>query len=272
MHSWLPLLCCQDVSCTAAIGRQRAGEGEHCNSKVGTRLCGADVGGQGRLVDGGSAHIAKTISLLKQKNPALLVECLTPDFQGDLEHVRAVAGSGLDVYAHNIETVEGLQRFVRDRRAGYRQSLSVLAFVKQSFPYLITKTSIMLGCGETAEEVQQTLRDLRAAGVDVVTFGQYLRPTPKHMKVAEYVKPEEFERWQSEAEALGFLYVASGPLVRSSYKAGEFYLQNVIESRRKVQQQQQRSSAGLVERTSVGQQMVQTTESDGVTRVTYAQA
>ena len=225
------------------------------------------------LSDGGSAHIAKTIALLKQKNPHLLVECLTPDFQGDLSHVRAVAGSGLDVYAHNIETVEGLQRFVRDRRAGYRQSLSVLSFVKQSFPQLLTKTSIMLGCGETVDEVRQTLLDLRTAGVDVVTFGQYLRPTPKHMKVAEYVKPDEFERWQREAEALGFLYVASGPLVRSSYKAGEFYLQNVIESRRKAQQQQQQQgSMEAVERSTVGQQLLQTTGDDGVTRVTYAQA
>ena len=219
------------------------------------------------LADGGSAHIAQTISLLKQKNPALLVECLTPDFQGNLEHVRAVAGSGLDVYAHNIETVEGLQRFVRDRRAGYQQSLSVLSFVKRAFPHLLTKTSIMLGCGEQADEVLQTLRDLRQAGVDVVTFGQYLRPTPKHMKVAEYVKPEEFERWQREAEALGFVYVASGPLVRSSYKAGEFYLQNVIESRRKAQQQQGREGN---ERAMGGQHMVQSAGSNGVTQVTYA--
>ena len=219
------------------------------------------------LSDGGSAHIAETIALLKQKNPHLLVECLTPDFQGRLEHVRAVAASGLDVYAHNIETVEGLQRFVRDHRAGYQQSLSVLSFVKQTFPHLITKTSIMLGCGETAEEVAQTLRDLVAAGVDVVTFGQYLRPTPKHMKVAEYVKPEEFERWQREAEAMGFLYVASGPLVRSSYKAGEFYLQNVLESRKKAHQSQQ----GKVDAVD-GQQVLQTTGGDGVTQVTYARA
>lgn len=208
------------------------------------------------LTDGGSTHIAQTISLLKQKNAHLLVECLTPDFTGNLTHVHTVASSGLDVYAHNIETVEPLQRFVRDRRANYHQSLSVLRYVKQTFPHLITKTSIMLGCGETVAEVRQTLSDLRSAGVDVVTFGQYLRPTPKHMKVSEYVEPAEFERWQVEAEAMGFLYVASGPLVRSSYKAGEFYLQNVIESRRKAAQQQQ---------------VVQTVSGDGVTQVTYAQ-
>ena len=188
------------------------------------------------LADGGAAHIAQTVSLLKQKNPQLLVECLTPDFQGDLRLVQAVAASGLDVYAHNVETVEGLQRHVRDHRAGYRQSLSVLAHVKQSFPHLITKTSIMLGCGETAEELQQTLTDLRAARVDVVTFGQYLRPTPRHMKVAAFIEPAVFEEWQRVAEAMGFLYVASGPLVRSSYKAGEFFIKNVIEKRKEGRQ------------------------------------
>ena len=121
---------------------------------------------------------------------------------------------------------------VRDRRAAYRQSLETLRLAKQLRPELVTKTSLMLGCGETDPEVEQTLRDLREANVDVVTFGQYMRPTKRHMKVSEYVTPEKFAEWQRRAEAMGFLYVASGPLVRSSYKAGEFFIKNVIEARR----------------------------------------
>jgi lipoic acid synthetase len=149
----------------------------------------------------------------------------------------------LDVYAHNIETVEALQRFVRDRRASYAQSLSVLRHVKDRFPSLITKTSLMLGCGETAAEIRATLRDLRANGVDVVTFGQYLRPTKRHMKVAEFVTPEAFEAWKAEAEAMQFLYVASGPLVRSSYKAGELFLASHIATQRRKQASTQKPEA-----------------------------
>lgn len=145
-----------------------------------------------------------------------------------------VAGSGVDVYAHNVETVEALQSFVRDRRASYRQSLGVLAHVKRAFPHLLTKTSIMLGCGETVEEVRQTLRDLRAIGVDVVTLGQYLRPTKRHMKVAEFVTPAAFDRWRVEAEAMGFAYVASGPLVRSSYRAGEKFIKHRLDQQKKA--------------------------------------
>jgi lipoic acid synthetase len=148
-------------------------------------------------------------------------------------HVSAVAESGVDVYAHNIETVEALQRYVRDRRASYHQSLSVLSHVKQTYPHLLTKTSIMLGCGETVDEIRQTLRDLRSISVDVVTLGQYLRPTKRHMKVAEYVTPEAFDRWRREAEAMGFAYVASGPLVRSSYRAGEAFIKHRLEQQKK---------------------------------------
>lgn len=186
------------------------------------------------LPDGGAAHIAKTVHLLKNPSTgkAPLVECLTPDFRGELKYVEQVALSGLDVYAHNVETVEALQRVVRDYRAGYKQSLSVLQHVKKVKPSMITKTSIMLGCGEKEEEVRQTLKDLRGIGVDVVTFGQYLRPTKRHMKVAEYVTPEVFKMWQEESEKMGFLYVASGPLVRSSYRAGEFFLENLIKRRK----------------------------------------
>ena len=168
---------------------------------------------------------------MKQRSPNLLVECLTPDFRGDQSLVSIVANSGLDVFAHNIETVERLQRKVRDYRAGYQQSLAVLQGAKESFARvnsshdknrvpLITKTSLMLGVGETIEDIRKTLIDLRHHEVDVVTFGQYLRPSRRHLSVQRYVTPEEFQDWQQEAEGMGFKYVASGPLVRSSYKVG----------------------------------------------------
>lgn len=176
------------------------------------------------LADGGAAHIAATIQKIKHKAQHILVEALVPDFGGALGSVEQVARSGLDVYAHNIETVERTTPLVRDRRAAYRQSLATLQHAKHVRPDLVTKTSIMLGCGETDAEVEQTLHDLRAHGVDVVTFGQYMRPTKRHMKVSEYVTPDKFAEWQTRAEELGFLYVASGPLVRSSYRAGEFFV------------------------------------------------
>ncbi|KNC81097.1 lipoyl synthase, mitochondrial [Sphaeroforma arctica JP610] len=183
------------------------------------------------LPDGGSVHFAEVVKELKRSVPNILVECLTPDFQGNLEHVHNVASSGLDVYAHNIETIERLTPRVRDRRAKYRQSLEVLHSVKKNNPRLVTKTSIMLGLGETDEEVLQTLKDLRAIDVDAVTFGQYMQPTKKHMKVKEYVTPEKFDYWGKKGDELGFLYTASGPLVRSSYKAGEFYLKSIAQKR-----------------------------------------
>lgn len=182
------------------------------------------------LEDQGSDHFRKVVQQLKEKKPDLLVEALTPDFQGNMDLVTAVATSGLDVYAHNMETVERLTPFVRDRRAKYRQSLDVLEHVKKVGDSL-TKTSLMLGLGETDEEIMQTLEDLRAVDVDVVTFGQYLQPTKKHLAVKEYVTPEKFEELQVKAEAMGFKYVASGPLVRSSYKAGEFFLENYLKEK-----------------------------------------
>ncbi|GAA5808269.1 hypothetical protein MFLAVUS_001657 [Mucor flavus] len=184
------------------------------------------------LADGGSNHFAETIRKIKQKAPHILVECLTGDFRGNLEGVANVAVSGLDVYAHNIETVEALTPFVRDRRATFRQSLSVLKHVKVVNPAMITKTSIMLGCGETDEEVQQTLEELRKIDVDCVTLGQYMRPTKRHMKVHEYVTPEKFKHWETTGMNMGFKYVASGPLVRSSYKAGEFFIGNILKGRK----------------------------------------
>ncbi|KAJ3389495.1 hypothetical protein HDU92_000992 [Lobulomyces angularis] len=196
------------------------------------------------LSDGGAAHFAETIQLIKKKAPQILVECLTGDFRGNLEHAEIVAKSGLEVYAHNIETVENLQKYVRDRRAGYRQSLSILKHVKSIRPDLITKTSMMLGLGETDEEVLQTMKDLREIDVDVLTFGQYMRPSKRHMKVEEYVNPEKFDHFKNVAESLGFKYVASGPLVRSSYKAGEFYISNLLKKKKSEKKLRQYSANG----------------------------
>lgn len=169
-----------------------------------------------------------------RRNSNIFVECLVPDFRGDLECVKTIANSGLDVYAHNIETVEKLTPFVRDRRAHYRQTLNVLREAKRFNPNLITKSSIMLGLGETDAEVEQTLQDLREVGVECLTLGQYMQPTKKHLKVIEYVTPEKFKHWEQRGNELGFLYTASGPLVRSSYKAGEFFITSILANRRKT--------------------------------------
>ncbi len=184
------------------------------------------------LPDQGVSHFVKTVQLSKARNPELLVEVLTPDWRGNLECVREMARSGADVLAHNVETVERLQKTVRDPRAGYRQSLDVLDTYKRAAAEAghraLTKSSIMLGLGETDDEVRACMRDLREVGCDVLTFGQYLQPTPRHLAVAEFVHPDKFEAWRREGEAMGFAYVASGPLVRSSYKAGEFFIENML--------------------------------------------
>uniref|UniRef100_A0AC34Q656 Lipoyl synthase, mitochondrial n=1 Tax=Panagrolaimus sp. JU765 TaxID=591449 RepID=A0AC34Q656_9BILA len=148
--------------------------------------------------------------------------------------VETVALSGLEVYAHNLETVRRLTPWVRDPRAKYDQSLSTLEHAKKTNPDLITKSSIMLGLGETDEEVEQALIDLKNAGVEALTLGQYMQPTKRHLLVKEWVTPEKFNYWKQRGDDLGFLYTASGPLVRSSYRAGEFYLKNVIKGRKKV--------------------------------------
>ncbi|KKZ60581.1 lipoyl synthase, mitochondrial [[Emmonsia] crescens] len=184
------------------------------------------------LADGGARHFAETVLKIKQKAPNILVECLTGDYAGDLEMVSLVANSGLDVYAHNVETVEALTPSVRDRRATFQQSLRVLKAAKSAKPDLITKTSLMLGLGETEAQLWDALRALRAVDVDVVTFGQYMRPTKRHMAVHEYVRPDVFDMWKERALEMGFLYCASGPLVRSSYKAGEAFIENVLKKRR----------------------------------------
>lgn len=189
------------------------------------------------LEDQGSGHFRQVVQRLKEKKPELLVEALTPDFQGNRDLILAVATSGLDVYAHNVETVERLTSKVRDRRAGYQQSLDVLGYVKSLNSGCITKTSIMLGLGESDEDVIKTLQDLRNVDCDVVTFGQYLQPTKRHLPVKEYVTPENFDEWKTTADSMGFKYVASGPLVRSSYKAGEFFLKNYIREQREQQEQ-----------------------------------
>lgn len=184
------------------------------------------------IPDGGSRHIARTVEKLKEFQSDLLVETLSPDFSGDLQCVDRVVTSGLDVFAHNIETVERLQGAVRDRRAGYAQSIRVLERSREIRPSVVTKTSIMLGVGESPHEVRQTMRDALNAGVEVITLGQYLRPSKRHLKVEQWVTPEEFDAWRVEGEQMGFSYVASGPLVRSSYKAGEFFLESMIRKRR----------------------------------------
>ncbi|RID73116.1 hypothetical protein BRARA_B00286 [Brassica rapa] len=180
------------------------------------------------LPDGGSGHFAQTVKAMKRLKPDIMIECLTSDFRGDLEAVDSLVHSGLDVFAHNIETVKRLQRLVRDPRAGYEQSMSVLKHAKISKPGMITKTSIMLGLGETEEELKEAMADLRAIDVDILTLGQYLQPTPLHLTVKEYVTPEKFDFWKTYGESIGFRYVASGPLVRSSYRAGELFVKTMV--------------------------------------------
>ena len=184
------------------------------------------------LPDGGASHFARTIASIKARDPGILVEALVPDFQGDLGAVAAVLDAGPDVFDHNVETVRRLQSPVRDPRAGYDRSLGVLRAAKRMRPRAYTKSSIMLGLGETADEVLETMRDLRAADVDILTLGQYLRPSAWHIPVSEYVPPETFDAYREAGEAMGFLYVAAGPLVRSSYRAGEYFLESVIRERR----------------------------------------
>ena len=182
------------------------------------------------LGDGGATHIANTIRLVKEKNPGMLVEVLIPDFQGDLADLKRVIDARPDVIAHNIETTMSLTSRVRDPRAHYWQSISVLRNVKKLSGQIYTKSSIMVGLGETEEEVTQAMTHLRRADVDFLTVGQYLRPSSRHLKVTEYVRPEQFERYRAIGEGLGFLYVASGPLVRSSYRAGEFFIRTAIQN------------------------------------------
>jgi lipoic acid synthetase len=183
------------------------------------------------LPDGGAAHFASCVRELKRLQPDILVEVLIPDFQGRMEGVDLLIEAGCDVIAHNVETVRRLTRKVRDVRATFDQSLGVLKHVdaagrgrREGGGDVLAKTSIMLGLGETDQEVESALVELRGVGCDVVTFGQYLQPSPKHLEVVEFVTPEKFAHWEQRSRELGFVYVASGPLVRSSYRAGEYFL------------------------------------------------
>jgi lipoic acid synthetase len=178
------------------------------------------------LPDQGARHFAAVIQEVKNRTDAF-VEVLIPDFSGNLELVQKIIESAPDVIAHNLETVRRLTPVVRDRKAGYDQSLSVLKALKLMSHDIYTKSSLMVGLGETHEELTQAFLDLRNCGVDFLTLGQYLQPTAKHLKVAEYMPPEVFNQLKVQAESIGFMYVASGPLVRSSYRAGEFFIKSL---------------------------------------------
>lgn len=191
------------------------------------------------LEDQGAGHFAACIQAVRQAAPHTMVEVLIPDFQGRQDLLEIVAAAKPDVIAHNVETVARLTATVRDPRAGYQQSLQVLQDLKSMAPERHTKSSIMVGVGETEEEVLSTMGDLRAVGCDFLTLGQYLQPSGKHLKVHEFVTPEVFERYRELGEALGFAYVASGPLVRSSYKAGEFFIRQHLQKSRSAAQTQE---------------------------------
>jgi len=176
------------------------------------------------LADGGALHFAATVGAIREQAPAVRVETLTGDFGGSSEALQVLLSARPDVFAHNLETVERLTSMVRDRRAGYRRSLGVLGEARKTAPGILTKSSLMVGVGETEQEVVLALRDLREQSVDLLTIGQYLRPSPRHLPVHEFLPPERFERLRVIGLELGFLHVASGPLVRSSYRAGEDFV------------------------------------------------
>lgn len=180
------------------------------------------------LADGGAGHYAACVREIKKLNPDTAVEALTPDFQGRLKDVDTVLSSGLNVFAQNVETVRRLTHPVRDARASYDQTLSVLAHAKVSRPDVLTKTSLMLGLGESDEEILEALTDLRAIGVDIVTLGQYLRPTVNHLPVERFVTPDEFSGYRRLGLELGFLEVVAGALVRSSYRADQVLARNNV--------------------------------------------
>ncbi len=181
------------------------------------------------LPDEGASHFARCIVEIKKAHPKTRIEVLIPDFSGKPELLKKIVGAMPDVIAHNLETVRSLQRKVRDPRAGYEQSLRVIENIKKMDESIYSKSALMLGLGEKKEEVVQAMKDLRSAGCDILTIGQYLKPKNKFLKVEEYVKPEVFDEYRKIGEELGFLYVASGPFVRSSYRAGELFIKNLID-------------------------------------------
>lgn len=180
------------------------------------------------LLDGGASHVARTVQRIKALSPNLLVETLVGDFGGVSADVRTVVEEGRpDVFAHNVEVVPRLQRTMRDARCSWERSVDVLRWARDAGAQ-VTKSSLMVGCGESEAEVLEAMDRLRAAEVDVLTIGQYLRPTPKHAELVRYVTPDEFERYRAAGASMGFKYVASGPLVRSSYRAAEAFLKGVL--------------------------------------------
>ena len=178
------------------------------------------------LDDGGAGHFAQAVREIKQRTPETAVEVLTPDFQGVMKDVETIVDSGIEVFAQNVETVKRLTHPVRDPRASYQQTLDVLAHAKRHRPEMLTKTSVILGLGETEEEIREVLTDLKAHQVDIVTFGQYLRPTKNHLPVDRYVTPEQFATYRAWGLDMGFLEVVSGPMVRSSYRAEQALAKN----------------------------------------------
>lgn len=180
------------------------------------------------MLDGGAEHVGRTVRRIRELRPDILIETLVGDFQGNQSYIETVVDSAPDVFAHNIEVVRRITRRIRDVRCSYDRSLDVLRHAKQYAPERITKSSIMVGIGETDEEVIETLADLRKASVDIVTIGQYLRPTPKHAEVDRFVTPEAFASFEKAALEMGFVYAASGPLVRSSYKAAEVFVRSML--------------------------------------------
>jgi len=182
------------------------------------------------LPDGGSAHYAACIREIRARSPRTIVETLIPDYQGS--DLSTLMSARPDVLAHNVEVVSRLQRKIRDPRCSFERSLATLRAAKEHDERVLTKSSIMLGLGETHDELVESMRLLRDANVDFLTLGQYLRPTTKHAPVREYVTPERFDELGRVGRDMGFLYVASGPLVRSSYRAGEFFAARIVRERR----------------------------------------
>ncbi|MFA4906962.1 MAG: lipoyl synthase [archaeon] len=184
------------------------------------------------LPDQGAGHFAECVREVKKENPATKIEILIPDFRGERELIEEITHCGAEVISHNIETVKELQGKVRDGRANYEQSLEVLRAVKEFNPLVFTKSSIMLGLGETKEQAIGAMRDLRKAKVDFLTLGQYLQPSKNQIEAKRFVEPREFEELRETALEMGFGYCASGPLVRSSYRAGEFFIKNAVNGMR----------------------------------------
>jgi lipoic acid synthetase len=184
------------------------------------------------LPDGGSNHFANVIREVKKKHPKTYVEVLIPDFAGDVAALKNIVDAKPDVIAHNIETIKRLQHPVRDRRANYAQSLTVLENVKAMNPDIFTKSAIMVGLGETEEEVKEAMQDLRNSTCDVLTIGQYMKPKNRSLKIQEYVHPKVFKSYEEYGSKIGFMYTAAGPFVRSSYRAGEFFIKGKLDQQK----------------------------------------